>query len=286
MTLLRGYARLIAHLAAQHPSVRASNHPHDERWVVYIQTPAGQLSWPVEDDDLPLFRHVPAVSGDDPRARWDGHSVAEKYQRLDQLTAAHHAERFDLSGLHVETYADFLETSAALYDDHPDQATYRYVLERRWSSRPGEPLAVWLGLNPSTATARHDDPTIRRIRTFTERMECGGFAVLNLYALRATDPARLTTHPNPVGNPATNQVLHAYLRRHTGPVIAAWGTHPAAAAQADTVLNWLAAGNIAVQCLGRTATGAPKHPLYLPSATPLQEYQPAGQYTAPRGEIR
>ena len=46
-------------------------------------------------------------------------------------------------------------------------------------------------LNPSTADATEDDPTIRACMAFAERWECGWLDVVNLYAFRATDPADL-----------------------------------------------------------------------------------------------
>jgi hypothetical protein len=45
---------------------------------------------------------------------------------------------------------------------------YRYWLERRWlNARYDAPMVVWCMLNPSTADAETDDPTIRRCVTIT-----------------------------------------------------------------------------------------------------------------------
>lgn len=84
--LYRERAWLIAFVAALYPAVRASNDPYDDRSVVYVETPAGQLSWHVDGADVVLFPHVPLVTGDDPRAQWDLHSTGEKYRRLAALT--------------------------------------------------------------------------------------------------------------------------------------------------------------------------------------------------------
>lgn len=82
----RERAHLVAHLAAQYTSVIA--YGDDPDWpVVYIDTPAGQLSWHLALSDLDLFAHVPTVAPEDYRAQWDGHDTPTKYDRLDELTA-------------------------------------------------------------------------------------------------------------------------------------------------------------------------------------------------------
>ncbi|MFV2198444.1 hypothetical protein [Nocardiopsis sp. LOL_012] len=87
--LYRERAHLAAYLAARHPSRTAYNDPQSPGWpVLYVNTPAGQLTWHLAQDDLDLFSHVPVVAPDDPAAQWDGHTTGEKYRRLDALTAA------------------------------------------------------------------------------------------------------------------------------------------------------------------------------------------------------
>jgi hypothetical protein len=83
---------LIAHLAALYPAVLDHNaDPDNPGWpVIFIGLPTGQVSWHINPADLDLFAHVPART-----AHWDGHTTAEKYQRLDQATvdlAASHAQ--------------------------------------------------------------------------------------------------------------------------------------------------------------------------------------------------
>ncbi len=80
--LYRERAHLVAHLAAVYASVIGVD-PSEPDWpVVYVETEAGQFSWHIAPDDLPLFSHVPR-SGE---VEWDGHSTELKYQRLDRLT--------------------------------------------------------------------------------------------------------------------------------------------------------------------------------------------------------
>lgn len=74
---------------------------------------------------------------------------------------------------------------------------YRYVLERQW--RAAAPAMTLVMLNPSTADASKDDPTITRCIGFALREAYGGIRVLNLFALRATDPGELAKAADPIG---------------------------------------------------------------------------------------
>lgn len=150
---------------------------------------------------------------------------------------------------------------------------YRYTLTRTWGE---EPPAVWIMLNPSTADAFTEDATIRRVINFTRRLapEAGGLTVVNLYSLRATDPAELWTHPDPVG-PAGDYYLGS--RAISGAlngrlVIAAWGMHGARNGRGAQVATELTAAGVKLWCLGVTKDGHPKHPLYLAGDTPLVPY--------------
>lgn len=83
----RERARLVAFLASLFPSVLAYADPDEPDWaVVYVSTPAGQLSWHIASGDVELFDHVPKVTPDDRRAEWDGHDTPTKYERLTALT--------------------------------------------------------------------------------------------------------------------------------------------------------------------------------------------------------
>lgn len=143
--------------------------------------------------------------------------------------------------------------------------TYRYTLTRRWDR--GESL-IFVMLNPSTADAETDDPTIRRCVGFARREGFAALTVVNLYAYRATDPKALLTCGDAVG-PDNDRVLSLFLLRPwmVGlPAVCAWGAN----AKPDRVRAFLDKhdkGNLV--CLGTTKTGAPKHPLYIPADQPL-----------------
>jgi hypothetical protein len=83
----RERARLVAYLATQHPAVLAYADPDEPEWaVVYVHTPAGQMSWHIAPGDVELFAHVPKVTPDSPLAQWDGHDTPTKYERLAHMT--------------------------------------------------------------------------------------------------------------------------------------------------------------------------------------------------------
>lgn len=145
---------------------------------------------------------------------------------------------------------------------------YRYRLWRRWGE--GAPL-VFCMLNPSTADALEDDPTIRRCIGFARRDGYAGIEVVNLFALRATDPAALAAADDPVG-PMNNGILLGVARR-AGLVVAAWGAHRAARERQHVALAAFEAVGARVLCLGATRGGEPRHPLYVRGDQPLVEYR-------------
>jgi hypothetical protein len=83
-------------------------------------------------------------------------------------------------------------------------------------------------LNPSTADASQDDPTIRRCIGFARQWGCGRLVVLNLFAFRATDPADLKRAADPVG-PENRAWFDRTLVDDLvgGPVVCGWGVHGA-----------------------------------------------------------
>lgn len=148
---------------------------------------------------------------------------------------------------------------------------YRYVLTRKINSplrwvRP----ALFIMLNPSTADASQDDPTIRRCISFAQREGCTELTVVNLFALRATNPKELLIHPDPVG-PLNNERLKEQIEKHTNSlIVAAWGAHKFAQ-ERGTLLKFIWSPQFL--CLGMNKDGSPKHPLYVKSDAPLIELE-------------
>jgi hypothetical protein len=146
-----------------------------------------------------------------------------------------------------------------------DCGLYRYSLVRRWELN-SKPPAQFVMLNPSTADADLDDPTIRRCVGFARALGCGGIIVVNLYGFRATKPADLWRAADPVG-PDADDFLRVVARRSVSegaPLIAAWGANakPERVREAHEVI---ASAGAHLTALGVTKGGAPRHPLYLPA---------------------
>jgi hypothetical protein len=149
--------------------------------------------------------------------------------------------------------------------------TYRYVLSRDGDLTSHKGPAVFIMLNPSTADAELDDPTIRRCRSFAQTWGCNGIRVVNLYALRSTDPAALWTHSDPVG-PDNDDWLER-IALAAPEVVCAWGAN-AKADRVREVATRLTTAGVQLKCLGTTKHGAPRHPLYVHGQQPLEVWQP------------
>ena len=155
---------------------------------------------------------------------------------------------------------DMIESTASFGFD----GRHRYSLVRRWSA--DLPLLGWLMLNPSTATAEKDDPTISRCQGFARRWGYGGVRIANVWTLVATDPTELLAADDrfqPAGLWTLQESLHW---------VCGWG------AFAERVPGWQHALSLTIRklrmhatridCLGLTQGGHPKHPLYLRNDTP------------------
>lgn len=144
-----------------------------------------------------------------------------------------------------------------------DCGTYRYTLTRhipcilRWV-KP----ALFIMLNPSIADTTINDPTITRCINYCKKWYHTDLTVVNLFALRATDPKELKKHLDPIG-PENDRYLKEEIEKHLqldGIIIAAWGANKYAKERAEQVLKMFPPGNL--RCLEQNKDGSPKHPLY------------------------
>jgi hypothetical protein len=155
-----------------------------------------------------------------------------------------------------------------------DCGKYRYRLYRRVgrSSRK----CLFIMLNPSTADAFRNDPTICRCITFAQKWGCGVLVVVNLFGFRATSPKEMLDAVDPVGPENHRFVVEAIQevagegdRAYmpiAGPVVCAWGTKGGFMEQDQTVLGWIRKERVVPMCLRQTKAGHPAHPLYLPKS--------------------
>jgi hypothetical protein len=150
---------------------------------------------------------------------------------------------------------------------------YRYELWRQWAEPEAtNRFVTWIMLNPSTADAEKDDPTIRRVVGFSKAWGYDGCMVVNLFALRATNPRALAAHPDPVG-PENDETLLTFTKYDT---VAAWGAHKMAEPRQRWLLEHLDGSPLT---LGMTKGGFPKHPLYVPADTPATPWARKGDST-------
>lgn len=142
---------------------------------------------------------------------------------------------------------------------------YRFLLRRSWNPALGGVNFVML--NPSTADAREDDPTIRKCIAFAALWGFGSLVVTNLVPFRATDPKEMKRHWIPYPTTIRNEVVVSNTAKAAALVVVAWGKDggkvlPVGLAKLDRVFH----------CLGRCKDGSPKHPLYLAATTKPQEW--------------
>ena len=138
---------------------------------------------------------------------------------------------------------------------------YRTYLTRRISGIPNDETLLFIMLNPSTADAELDDPTIRKCKGFCEQLNFGRLAVANLFDYRATDPSVLKTIEKPCSDHNIDILLDAAHKASM--VICAWGTKGALHGQGEYVLRKLGKNGITTHALELTKENHPKHPLYI-----------------------
>jgi len=147
---------------------------------------------------------------------------------------------------------------------------YRYALWRAWDFQ--KPTLIVIGLNPSTADERQDDPTIRRCIGFAKRVGCGRYVMLNLFAFRATETKVMKAHLEPIG-PDNDAAIAGWAAFGGSRIVAAWGVHGAWQNRDTQVCRLLKSLDVHLECFGTTKDGYPKHPLYLPNAAALVRYR-------------
>ncbi|AAZ97163.1 conserved hypothetical protein [Thiobacillus denitrificans ATCC 25259] len=135
-----------------------------------------------------------------------------------------------------------------------DCQQYRYELRRVWDDT--KPLALFIGLNPSTADAETDDNTSRVCINYAKRWGYGGLLLGNLFAFRSTDQSALYTASDPVGS--DNDAWLRRLQAEAAIVICAWSATGSYRNRDKAVLGFLHNPH----CLTKLKSGYPGHPLY------------------------
>ena len=145
---------------------------------------------------------------------------------------------------------------------------YRYSLTRVWDRNGSK--ALFIMLNPSTATERQNDPTVERCERRARAMGFGAFRVTNIFAWRNTDPKSLRLAADPVGAENDNAIRDGV--KWADRIVAAWGTHGALRNRGAIVERLLRETGSRVHHLGLTQDGHPRHPLYISYSHRLQPW--------------
>ena len=166
---------------------------------------------------------------------------------------------------------------------------FRYWLSRDWPEPDSGSRGCvnFIMLNPSTADAKIDDPTIRRVMNFSFSWGFRRLVVTNLFAYRSPSPKtlnelvrkskpktmnKISDSDSPIDGPRNRKTLRQFAKA-ADLIVCAWGNHGRLLGRNKDVLRLLASYDL--YCLGMTAAGEPKHPLYLRKDANLDLFQTA-----------
>ena len=179
----------------------------------------------------------------------------------------------------LSSVADSSASEASLSSD----GCYRWWLRRRLGH--GEGCLLFLGLNPSKADGQRDDPTLRRLIGFTQQWGYQELVVLNLFARISPSPAALLRVRDPIGeqnDAILNRWFNHWSQTSGVDLWCGWGANGVrrdrAQAVLETIQRLLPERRRSVPAsphplmLGRTASGQPRHPLYVPRQACLRPF--------------
>jgi len=138
-----------------------------------------------------------------------------------------------------------------------------------------KPLVMIIGLNPSTADEKVNDPTITRCISFACSWGYGGVCVTNLFGFRATAPTDLKAYHDPIGK--ENDAWVHEMAKEAAIKVAAWGNHGKFLNRSVEILSSLDQ----LHCIKMNKSGEPAHPLYLKAElkpVPMIPCQHANQF--------
>ena len=145
-----------------------------------------------------------------------------------------------------------------------DCRKYRYSLSRTWNGK--KKTILFIGLNPSTADEKIDDPTIRRCINYAQNWGFGSLLMVNLFAYRTTMPSELKNVKNPIGNDNDLHIIE--LSKKADIAVAAWGNEGTLLNRDKEVKKILPN----LMCLKINKSGQPAHPLYQKKDLKLIKY--------------
>ena len=137
----------------------------------------------------------------------------------------------------------------------------RYSLKREWDKSKNKILYIML--NPSFADEKKDDPTIRRLISFTKKFNSGGFLVGNIFTTITPNPKEIDRSKG-ISDKNFKELFK--LINKVDQIVYAWGN----TVEEPQLLKELV---LTPKCFGKNLNGTPKHPLYLPKNSKLITYR-------------
>lgn len=144
-----------------------------------------------------------------------------------------------------------------------DDKAFRFVLWRVWDIK--KPAMMLIGLNPSTANEKTDDPTIRRIKGLAKSNGYGSFYMTNLFPFVTPYPRVLQTAKEQL--PENDSILQQ-VSLFCDTIVFCWGNFETYGRGKEVTKMFPNAWYF-----GQNKNGSPKHPLYLPALTKLKTIQ-------------
>jgi len=128
---------------------------------------------------------------------------------------------------------------------------YRYLLSRDWAECK---IAMCIGLNPSKAGAKRDDPTIGILIRTLKELGFGGLRMVNLYAYISSKPSKLFEVSDPQGQ---NDAWLLTTAHGCQEVIFCWGAFKKISWRAKKVSEMFPSA----KCFGKNLDKSPLHPM-------------------------
>ena len=151
---------------------------------------------------------------------------------------------------------------------------YRWSLKRILTYNKN--TLIFIGLNPSKASRKQDDPTLRRLIKFAYSWGYGSLIVVNLFARVSSSPSIIKRCSDPVGKKNDQVLLSHFFEWSQDPscdLWLGWGNQGVWKNRNLDVMTFLKTSAINRGCqfptalgplaLGLTMQGHPLHPLYI-----------------------
>ncbi|MDT8327068.1 MAG: DUF1643 domain-containing protein [Roseovarius sp.] len=156
---------------------------------------------------------------------------------------------------------------------YSDCGRYRQMLSRDWTPKGGTPRTVlFVGMNPSVASAEVSDPTCHRELGFARDWGFTRYLKGNVLDWRATSPKDIPHDPTEACS-ALNIPALVEMAQEAELVVMAYGKLPSRyhSVVGEAIAAIVRSGR-PLKCLGLNKDGSAKHPLYLRKDTTLIDY--------------